>query len=335
MMADQYNDDEYLVRAQFTGPTLPKLFDAVRSCKGPGVICFTPHDITVVGAEYRGNDEDPDNLVLGMCFTLTHHEADEYHVAEAKVQRSAPISQFHTLLNVKAFRNTAKDYTRLTMLITKAEPEKLTIIQQKENGGGDVQHTLNLRETNTNPFEYDHAYHPSSSRIVSSIGLRDKCNALVTYNHKYCTLRITADEILFKGEGDGKKYAKSSNCEMRMKVSDPPMTDDEAMSYVGEGTFEVARLKSFARLPSLGVAHLYIENEKPLLLEYMLPKTKTKAVTKCDNNEQITDDQEKGEETKPAATHEAICQRCVELNILTDENSQYQGFVRYVLEQQL
>lgn len=275
----------------FEGLTLPRMFDSLRSCKGKGIITFNPHEITVVGAEYKNNnDETPENLISVMEFSLSHHQADHYRVNRA-IKRKINLSEIIKILNAKAFKSKANDPVTLTLQIYDSAPDKMIMCLKRKRsiGSGEAVHEILATETLNNDIEYSHDYHKYCARVMSSSDIKDKINSLVTNSHKMGAIKITSEVIVLTGEGDGREYAKSGSCKFIIPSPIPLELRDvkEAQEYTAEGVFELAKLKGFVRLSALSKeVIMYVEDHKPLLLEYLVDQNDNKEnCDQCDKAE--------------------------------------------------
>lgn len=281
---------------------LPKMFDGMKNCKSQGTIIFTPHEVTVVAAEYKGdpNDQgDPEQLKSLMSFSLSNHESYHYFVKQ-RIQFTIYINDLSKYLNTKAFKSNSKEQTIITFKITEQNLSELQVSMMKKDivASGQAISTFPIKLTTENQIEYAHNYHAFCARKMSSSDLKDKINSLVSSSHKYCSIRITSTELIISGEGDGPDFERLANLQYRIPIKGSPET---ANDYCAEGIFELARLKSFVRLSTLAKSViLYVETDKPLLLEYIIAR---------ENN--VDKD----------------CEICTSLGI----HESGQGYVRYVL----
>lgn len=294
---------ETLVDICFEGHNLPRLFDAFRSCKNSGTITFSPHEITVVAHEFSNALDGSKEYISFMEFALSKHSATKYEVKEL-LKRSIDIGGMIKILNAKAFKSKAKDPIALTLQILATNPYKLIIKLRKTHsfGSGEAKHSIPAGKVGDDEIEYCHDYSRYCARVLDSTDLRDKINSLFSNHHKIGGIRVDSKEIIITGEGDGPEYAKSNYSQFSIPAPCPIEDDEAALTFNAEGIFELARLKAFVRLPSLAKSVvIYLEDQKPLLLEYIIDQPKL----------------------QPSDT----CARC-ELSRIPKEA---QGYVRYVL----
>ncbi len=273
---NEVNEVNWLVDVCFIGHNLPRMFEALKSCKGNGTITFSPHEIRVMSAEYKDNSEEIENLVSVMAFSLSNHEAHHYRVTEI-IQRKINIAALTKHINAKAFKNKVKEPIMLTFQIDSETTEILCVTMMKSGSddSGEARYKVPCEIVRSSQLEYAHNYHRYCARKMSSSGLRDKINSLWSASHKVCCLQLAGKVIYLDGEGDGREYAKAGELRYTMPVKNVP-EDPEANDFTSEGVFDLAKVKSFVRLPGLSKeVIIYVEDEKPLLLEYIIGETTT------------------------------------------------------------
>lgn len=273
---------ETLVDICFEGHNLPRLFDAFRSCKNSGTITFSPHEITVVAHDFSNALDGSKEYISFMEFALSKHSAIKYNVKE-QIKRSIDIGGMIKILNAKAFKSKAKDPIALTLQIFVSNPHKLIIKLRKTHsiGSGEAIHSIPAGKVGDDDIEYSHDYSRYCARVLDSTDLRDKINSLFSNNHKIGGIRLNSKEVVITGEGDGPEYAKSNYSQFSIPAP-CPIEDEAALDFNAEGIFELARLKAFVRLPSLAKSVvIYLEDQKPLLLEYIIEHPKLQVSEVC------------------------------------------------------
>lgn len=252
-----------LVNITVQGPLLHALFDSVKSCKGKTVLGFNEHEMTFIGAEYCG-EETEDNQTLGMSFMLTRHSCKDYHVS-LPIKRQIQLQDVIKITTARIFRNkTSSLSAQMTLMIE--EENSSTIIFQIKDDHTTITQSVACTETSLMPFQYDDIFDCNSSRIMDTCALNNALTTLANAKHQYCTISMSAGVVSFIGHGDGKQYEQTNKCVIDMKVV------DHDLDYQASGTYKVYDLQRFVKVP-LKRAYIYLETNKPLLVEYMLDTT--------------------------------------------------------------
>lgn len=295
------SEPEPLICITVKGTLLPVLFDAVKSCKGKTVIGFAEHETSFIGAEYSGEEKDG-NQTLGMSFVLTKHSCESYLV-NAPLKRYVKMEDIIRITSAKIFKNknASKDAT-ITILVSDAASQKMQFCIREANGIVMTQ-TISCSEATTMPFQYDDTFNLQSSRVIEASHLSSALNMLANGDHRYCTIELKADMVYFDGHGDGKQFVKANDCRIQMKVMQDDKVDEEP-PYHAKGTYRVSDLQRFVK-SSLKKAYIYLENNKPLLVEYLL-------------------------DTKEFKDDTGLCDRCSELDLYNSKHAA-QSVIRYII----
>lgn len=296
-----------LVKIVVRGTLLPSLFDAMKSCKSRGtVIGFTEHDMTFIGAEYSGHETE-ENLKLGMSFVLTKHSCETFEVARP-IKRCVKIDDIVSITNTKIFKNKTLSKNATISLTINEDADTVMWFCITEHNGNTIEQSISCEETNTMPFQYEDTFTSECSRVIGAAEFANALHVLSTNNHRYCTIDLTAENLSFTGHGDGKRFAQANCCRICMAVNKTDDLDHTPSSdFTAHGTFEVADLQRFVKA-SLRKAYIYMETDKPLLIEYML-------------------------DTLPVTTDAVTCDRCTELD-LSNAKEQAGSVIRYIIAEE-
>lgn len=298
---NQESNSTDLVNITVRGKLLPSLFDSVKTCKGRTVMSFQPHHVTLIGAEYSG-EECEENLSLGMSFVLTKHSCEAYSVSDT-VRRQIKIDDVIRVTNTKIFKNkAASKNATINIAIRRDTPSRIHFCICESNGNTITQ-SIPCEEANKMPFEYDDTFDLASSRVIDATVLHNALNVLANNAHQLCTIELDAKQLKFTGDGDGKKFANANDCCIVMGV----LENDKVEALSAKASFRVADLQRFAK-SNLENAYIYLETDKPLLIEYML-------------------------DTSPVSDDQTFCDDCLTLDMV-NANQKANAIVRYIVAEE-
>jgi len=345
------------VDVQFSGELLPQLIKSLKTFTQTAHIVFGQHDLAVIGAE------DDDNATVGpsglICFRVSRHAADHYHVDakknddddqssegeeddddddedddddDASLAHSVVVSvDYSAILSA----TTGKNYRGavLRMKIERDDPYSLIVILKSRSGEKETTITV---DPSISPISMRHDYPPHSARSIIGEKLHNTV-ANIADNHTNCGITYEKDMIIFRGL---KKKSQHSSVKSSADTLHVANTPPEANSFKAQGEFNAKKLSTFTKNFKLGERiNMYLNDGLPLVLEILFPnydtmemskpRKKSASVAKLEDEMNALSLQDEG-----AAVSKKYepCEECqVHLGVPLADTPSYLGYIRYSL----
>lgn len=263
-----------LINVTVTEALLSQIIDAFSNAP-KAVLNFTAHELRV--------EADDNSKHSMMNAIMTKHCFNEWSVTQP-IRVEVLTKMLARFCNTKVFKSSVKRSankkspvvrSHLNLKITKDQPGNLVVTQKHENMT--CENTLYL-DYNTTINSFIHDYSPFCGRTISSTSMKDFCSFLQSLGHRLCHLKVDANglELIGNKTSNTKIFIKS----LDHKNVDDAATENEYENFVGEGDFSVEYLKKYTKAASLSnELQIYLENDKPLLIEFPLRTADSRCIT--------------------------------------------------------
>ena len=285
------------VDVQFTGDLLPELIKSLKSFTQTAHIVFGQHDLAVIGAEQDDASVGPNSLPNVVCFRLSRHSADHYHVnpispikeevkhgstsdeeeeeeeeeeqddeddEDAALAQSVIVGvDYSALLSCTTGKNYKGAVFR--MIIERDDPCALIIILTSRSGD---KKTIVDVDPSIYPISMRHDYPPHSARSIVGQKLHNTVINIADH-HKNCGITYEKDMIIFRGLVKKSQHSSVRSVADTLNVANTP---PEANSFKAQGEFNAKKLSTFTKNFKLGERiNMYLNDGLPLVLEILFP----------------------------------------------------------------